>query len=50
MSITIGSQAPDTVWQVAWDNAALASPGATMSLAGCLGKVVMLYITDLTQM
>lgn len=50
MAITIGSPAPDSTWQVAWENGAAVTTGDTISLSGCLGKVVMLYLTDLEEM
>lgn len=50
MSITIGSQASDSTWQVAWDKGAANSTGATISLSSLAGKVVVLYLTDTTEL
>ncbi len=44
--ITIGSPAPDSTWPIAWQNGAAAAPGATITLSGCLGKVVVLLFAD----
>ncbi len=44
--ITIGSAAPNSTWPIAWQNGAAVAPGATISLSGCLGKVVVLLLAD----
>ena len=46
MSITIGNQAPDSTWEIAWQNAAAVPMGSTISLASCLGKAVVLLLAE----
>ena len=45
MSITIGDPAPNSTWQIAWQNGAVVTDGSTISLSSCLGKVVALIIS-----
>ena len=46
MPVFIGAQAPDSTWPIAWQNGSAVTDGSTISLSSCLGKVVMLYLTD----
>jgi hypothetical protein len=46
MSITIGSSAPLSTWQIAWQNGAKETAGATISLSSCSGQVVVLLLAD----
>jgi hypothetical protein len=47
MSITIGSPAPDSTWQVVWQHGAIDESGTTISLSDYLGQVVVLYLVKL---
>lgn len=44
MTHPIGSQAPDSTWQVIWENRRAVEAPRSMSLSGCRGKVVVLTL------
>jgi hypothetical protein len=46
MSITPGSPAPDSTWQVAWRDGSAVTTGDTISLSDYAGQVVVLLLTD----
>ncbi|MCP4676554.1 MAG: hypothetical protein GY854_13770 [Deltaproteobacteria bacterium] len=48
MSVVIGSKAPDSTWEIAWNNGEAVTDGSTISLSDCTndGKAVMLYLTS----
>lgn len=47
MSITIGSPAPNSTWEIVWQNGAIDASGTTISLSDYLGQVVVLYLVKL---
>jgi hypothetical protein len=48
MTIAIGSEAPDSTWKIAWQKGAAVTTGESISLSSCLGKIVVLLLTELT--
>lgn len=48
MSIVIGSPAPDSTWEIVWQNGAVDDSGAMISLSDYLGQVVVLFLADVT--
>ena len=44
--ITIGSFAPNSTWQKAWEHGAAVTSGATLTLSNLHGKVVVLLLAE----
>lgn len=45
MSIIMGNTAPNSIWDVAWQDGSAAASGTTLSLSDFAGKVTMLLLS-----
>jgi len=44
--VNIGSSAPDSTWQKAWEHRAAVVDGSTLALSSLHGKIVVLLLAD----